>query len=1788
MSKIKFFIIQHIFLLILSLVNTQNIEPIKIQIDSFKDSIELNSDNSFNKYFLIEYKEEDLNNKNYLTIYTYNSIYDKNAFIYVSFTEQNPSPVKRDYVSQILEKNEIIINVSKLKGKNKLYINLHSLKETKVDFGVYLSEKIELNSDNNTKKKFKLSDGNKVIYNLEEKFINKKIMFYSIGENINYFSMKINAINTNKEYISEQKFDNGYGIIIDLSKTSENTFEINLIPNELYPGINSKEKEIELGYEDAEQGIDNIKNINIMEHVYGYITNKKNCYSIKDINPSFSKSTTILINVYSQSLNFILYRDPLYSIDIFDNYYLKLPTEYFKDNYFCLKKYTPPEKTEEELGEISYDFQIYYDEDLFNVQSFLYPLSNGKIYTYSLNSNDIMLYRHTSFNKYNFLYSVSMTVHRGKPVLYGYECDTYPDCNLNKDKFERLKNEGKIENVQRINNYYLNKKLNALGNKEINGENMSQTRKQYLSVVVCESTEDLPNSGECQYSIEINNYNDEILLKSDLVFTDTILFDKNYFRIKLDNNKDVKYLKIFLTILSGNANIEIYSDKEYKNKITGYNYRYVHRKNIFEITENILDNYYIIITTEDSAFVEIKYKTNLNYKGYNKLNPNEINIEYINKNQGFVPYDVVNPNYLYPINNPKNNNFYFHIMPLDCSVIYKYNFNDEYNMTSIYYEINKNDLNYASSYGFELKLDNYFHTTLGDNEDCAMIISTGEQSQNEPLLIFEDYFHPSKFIDTYYIYPFSITDNFKGVLIQIQFDKESLTKINTLPKISITIKIKNQNKDYEKYIISEDSSFFITEKKIKQFCKDKFYLCSLIIEINKDKSNTLEDNSYTILTNVHSSFDSVEYILKNKVYNYNLRPYEYKYFYTQIDQNEQGEINFIFNHGNAKVYAKLVEKKTIEENPNWNRKVKLPSSESKDLLYYNPLNNVIRYDSREKNNCIQGCELYILILSDQDDNEEILLTEVSFNINKKENTQDNSVIDIPYLNKYIKGNLENDIYKYYTITIPYDYIKISFNLYSSIGKAYIKLGKSEICNKDNFIWELNPKYEFDTITISAYDKNIDKSSLKGISFSIGIINKEEISDNKLFYLEIQGLYSNPIPYYHLSSERSIICDTKENSFCHVLLYINRNYNNNKNLIYALPLNNDIKIYVKYYSEISETNYHNSLTNFFPNEKYYDIKTEKGTNFIFINTENIFDNNSNLYILMTILSDIANNKIKLVLNSLDTSKTLLSYGTEELFYLNKNIEFNLPYDTNSDNNNYLMNIKTIKGIQELQINDGEIISDLNGNYYIETKANINKKSFGINNINEKEKEQGFLINYNLLRNNNLFYLEKNIKNEIILPLSNDKKLLPQYAYTKLNINSSLKIEILFLDITYERNININVDNFDIKAYIINQETLNKRKQDPTIKIEGEEIKGNYLIYEKTGLIHISKDQIKKDDEYYLYIIINKSTDNKNVYRTIKFQYSVNEEEKGILPYQNKFYYSGINNGIKEDYYIIKRQSDLIKYIIIEIAENIPVLNNFYIRKELFKDNNELNENSDENLIKEFDYNGRKRILVELKNYDGIKLYIKKNTKEEKYKYYSINYYLVNNLNNFENFTNFNNTIFISANKNNNTRTNLIFNSIMRYRRASRAKSSELYLDIIQIKDDIKNKSNVYTTYIGNHDEKNIIYSTKINTRNNFFSRNITFEINMTKSELKNYAVRLLADIFYTDGTRQKYIYNMTLIDIDSKNNNPGSKVALYLFIFVPIICVIVVVAVLIYLKKKNKEKDIIDEVENDSLLPKDNI
>ena len=91
-----------------------------------------------------------------------------------------------------------------------------------------------------------------------------------------------------------------------------------------------------------------------------------------------------------------------------------------------------------------------------------------------------------------------MTALRGKPVLYGWVCETFPECNLDLDKFNELKNSGKIQMINKINNYYINKQIRAEGNQEKDGEkncrfiivnNLDNTKE--IKFVICENCKKL-------------------------------------------------------------------------------------------------------------------------------------------------------------------------------------------------------------------------------------------------------------------------------------------------------------------------------------------------------------------------------------------------------------------------------------------------------------------------------------------------------------------------------------------------------------------------------------------------------------------------------------------------------------------------------------------------------------------------------------------------------------------------------------------------------------------------------------------------------------------------------------------------------------------------------------------------------------------------------------------------------------------------------------------------------------------------------------------------------------------------------------------------------------------------------------------------------------------------------------------------------------------------------------------------------------------------------------------------
>ena len=85
------------------------------------------------------------------------------------------------------------------------------------------------------------------------------------------------------------------------------------------------------------------------------------------------------------------------------------------------------------------------------------------------------------------------------------------------------------------------------------------------------------------------------------------------------------------------------------------------------------------------------------------------------------------------------------------------------------------------------------------------------------------------------------------------------------------------------------------------------------IQLEK-KDSSSDKNIYLINTTIKllsSSFPI--YINKNQIYNEKMLASGLKYFYTKIDENEEGEINIIFNKGSGKIFAKIVENNFVEK-----------------------------------------------------------------------------------------------------------------------------------------------------------------------------------------------------------------------------------------------------------------------------------------------------------------------------------------------------------------------------------------------------------------------------------------------------------------------------------------------------------------------------------------------------------------------------------------------------------------------------------------------------------------------------------------------------------------------------------------------------------------------------------------------------------------------------------------------------------------------------------------------------------
>ena len=1233
-----------------------------------------------------------------------------------------------------------------------------------------------------------------------------------------------------------------------------------------------------------------------------------------------------------------------------------------------------------------------------------------------------------------------------------------------------------------------------------------------------------------------NIVTDDIILNPDITYkAGFIKSTQTYYRINLEDITNINILNIYFTVLSGNADMFIYSDAEHKMLIEKKNFRHVYKKEIIEITEDFLENYYISIVLHESSYFEIKYDININEKEYILLN-NEVNIEYLNKEQNFKKYTI----------KTDSENNYLLIKTQDCSFTFENVESQDKNFTYKYYEFQEKE------FTFNLKVEEYFHTFQNNNEDCTIFITTGTKSDSKnPLLIHENVPSPSfSFIKTYYNFSFVYDEFFNGVMVNLELELDPNMDATISPQLKINFVIGEQ--EAQKYIYK--SKLLFIKSDIENYCK-KDNVCNLQMTIeNMDSSS--ENNYYLIYTTIQLESElSPIYIDKNRVYNEKMLSLSSKYFYTPIDENEEGEINIMFNKGSGKIFAKIVKNNFLERDANWNRRVQLPEENSENLLKFDSIKGSLKYDTNNYDNCVNGCELYILVKGNETTNARQIFNEFSFSIDKRrKDIEQNGVINL-LLNNYIKGNMTKNIYKYYTFTLNFDIKKISINFYSYYGRLFVKLGKGHIVNEDNYDWKLernnNRNYR---LIISCEDEKIGKDSLKNVHFSIGIIPSDTIDENNMntyYFLQVQTLHNDNVNYYYLESERSIICKTEDYEYCNIVIPLLNENNDGNIVVYASSITNEesnINILSKYYYDyqINNISFNESIAQKFPTEEDHD-HSSNGKKYL------LLDDRTHLilsdYIFLTIDTKEKNNTIRIILSpSSNIIKTSLPPFTERLIFINEKETVNFTIlDNNHPSNDYILNIKTLSGISELVLGENDYYSEIYGNYINEISPDYTTP-MQINNVNNYLNMSNILIISFTQKDNQIrgYNLIKNINNEISFSLTENP--FRQYGYFEMK-NKNIKLNIYLHDIEYKgyrKSLNL----FNIDAMIVPDDgnTFN--------------VNGNYLIYENIGYMDFRYYTGKYINESYdIYAFIERAYGNDNVYKKIKEQITVSEiyenNEIKITPGAKYFYSLNDNEDIIS--LVLTKNTNQNIFWLIDIAENIPVLNKF---KYIF-------EVGDRNIsdYQSYDYMGKKRIIIDDSKYyineNYIKLFIFKNDINDSIPAnLTIQYYTLPEISSIQEYKDFDNYIYI---QNSEERSNFTFKNLLYYYNDSLS-SVTYYIDIYNKTEECANYNNIYTVFLGNRDDENIVFHRTIDWLKSDYE-NYTQYI---PKELENdtLLIRVVASFINNKGFEERIVYK-----VDNEDENPDSE-SEYMFSLVVYICVFIaltIIAIIVILILVNIEK-----------------
>jgi hypothetical protein len=820
---------------------------------------------------------------------------------------------------------------------------------------------------------------------------------------------------------------------------------------------------------------------------------------------------------------------------------------------------------------------------------------------------------------------------------------------------------------------------------------------------------------------------------------------------------------------------------------------------------------------------------------------------------------------------PSSDNYFIKFIPINCDISIKYgqgSFLQSQN--KIYY--------YFSKIGTE----KYKQFTVSTTDNECMIYTYLEELSDDLYGILSDKV-------PYYLSLNGFNKEYKLIYPLANSNYEPMYRLNFFEeaRISLINKINKKQDDIINTMLMKDIT---PSSNLLKECNEEG-ICYLIIEIRYNKS----PDTPIILEIIPKSTNNIPGVLRNNQMRQDFSKIkENQKYMAKILHNEEGEISFNYKFFSGELVGRLmsIDKKS------WKNRYDLP--EKNEQLKYDNLKQKIVFTKKETSSCINGCYLFIEVnsletfkeASDKDkDYSEGINMDYSLCLKKYD-----SIVQVR-LNEVVYGSLTktiNDNYiEYYSIEIPYSTKKIFIDFSSENAKVIIKKGAEKPTIKDN-----NFDYQFEKEQIYTIESKADET-FKGQIFVIGVYTNKLENKISQYNIRIRAEHELIKNYIYSDINTENICELKEdNQSCLYLIPI-INVQKNANLfLYGISSKNSDDLIISY----------KKVKNFFDDGEF--TKTSEGQ---FIKNMLIIDNSE--------LNLNENENIVIKIDSKEKATITLLYTFKSHLYESLiNPKHKVVYEMNPNEILFLDMPDGLKSLVQINAIDGKGFIG-----YEDDKNNIIELSgiYSSTCLQSDENDEDKRIK--ITTDSNPFYFYTTIKinsnkrniNDISKGSSSLKTIkgFPIEFYSKISEKKDYTINFNINNIKEISNENVNLCDFIIKAYIVQEEVIEKLNTDDTYVYIGSPFKGKYESGFGTSILDLSKDDIQKyyqnDKNNYIYIKVEASSNNPSILNQINGEISILENNNLEFVTPDNIYINGNLKSVENNenkYKLIKKNKN----------------------------------------------------------------------------------------------------------------------------------------------------------------------------------------------------------------------------------------------------------------------------------------